>query len=213
MAITILYVHDIANFSTYFEDLQDCKYDTTELTDGSWGGAYSWPAGQSWYPLLKLEPSCQEADGVVLTSIHLERKGIDVRYDYSCCSLKDTVCRMTVKWTAWQYGDDGNGHSLSKPQINCGRFGFISSFQLEQSSSWIRYLFTCCEIFDPRWRNQMQCFYAATTYVAENAQLIYALAKIPVSCDAGFGLSSLELQRNASMSLCRFKFRCCKVTY
>ena len=148
-----------------------------------------------------------------MTRVHLEQRGIDVQYNYSCCNFKDTVCRMIVKRTAWQYGGDGNAKYLSMHQINCGRFGFISSFQLEHKSSKIRYLYTCCELFNPRWRNQLQCYEAATPYVSENAQLVYSLAQIPVSCNGGFGFSSFQLQKKAAMQQWRFEFRCCRVEY
>ena len=142
-----------------------------------------------------------------MTGVKLDKIGSHIRYNVSCCDFKDPVCHTTTKLTLWNDYGHGNAVFLDRHLMDCGGFGFISSFQLESISSLIRYAYKCCAIFDSKWKNLTQCFDRFTSYVADNAHSIYTLAQIPVQCETGFGLSSIEMQRLVTGHW-RFGFRC-----
>ena len=113
---------------------------------------------------------------------------------------------MTSNSTKWEYGSGENSYAMKKCSIDCGKFAFISSFQLERDSSNIRYSYTCSEVVD---KNLMQCTTNATRLVDFNGFYTLTLVEVPVSCNAGFGLSWLQLHIDSGVW--GFKFRCCKV--
>ena len=119
---------------------------------------------------------------------------------------------MMLSSTNWSNGHDGVNLAISKHPIDCGEFGFISSFELQRNSANIRYSYACCEIVDLKWKDLMQCK-NVTRHVVINGFHTLTLAEIPVSCDAGFGLSRLTLQMNPDKRQWGFGFRCCKVAY
>ena len=195
-------------FSLHPKDLQNCTQNTTVFTpvdDPSQGHT-------TWYPLLNHNPSCHGLQGTtIMTGVKLEKIGTGIRYNSTCCDFKDPVCRTTKKSTTWNYFGQGKANYLDRHIMECGGFGFISSFQLENINSQIRYVYNCCAIFDSKWKNLMQCFDRFTSYVEVNSHSIYTLAQIPVQCEGGFGLSRLEMQIKDLRW--RFRFRCCKVIY
>ena len=146
-----------------------------------------------------------------MKSASLEKNGTEIRYNYSCCGFKIPICHMVVNSTNWI--DDvlsWTGH-IEKHPIDCGTSAFISSFELEMNSIKSRYSYTCCQVFDQIWKDSMQCKTQMTKFAANNLFETLKLAEIPVSCDAGFGLSRLKL--NATQVNWAFEFRCCKVAY
>ena len=163
--------------------------------------------------MLDLKPTCHGGRGDALTSVKLQVNGTNIQYNYSCCEFKDPVCSMTYNLTAWKFGGGGSASFLDVNQIDCGTFGFIASYQLETSVEEMRYSYTCCELFDSRWRSRVQCADKTTPFVSLAVQPLFTLAQMPVHCDAGFGLASLSLIKNALLTQWRFEFRCCKVSY
>ena len=184
-----------------FADLQNCTANATLYTDG-------W----SPFPLLNHKSSCLDSD--VLTAIKLDVDGTNIRYNYSCCKFMDPVCNLAFKSTSWNGDGGGYAYYLDRHQIDCGRLGFLSSFQLERdnSNSKIRYLFTCCDLFDARWQALMQSVDKQIKFVPHNTT-VYTFAQIPVECDPGFSLASFQLHRNGALTEWSFKFRCCKVDF
>ena len=201
---------NFTKFSLHPKDLQNCTQNTTVFIPGD----DSSRGHRTWYPLLNHSPSCHGLEGTaIITGVKLETSGTGIRYNFTCCFFKDPVCHATSSSTPWNDFGTGNAHFLDRHIIECGALGFISSFQLENTNSKIRYTYMCCAIFYTKWKNSMQCFDRHTSYVADNAHSIYTLAQIPVQCKTGFGLSSLSLQRELSQARWRFKFRCCKVIH
>ena len=147
-----------------------------------------------------------------MTGVKLEKAGTDIRYNFTCCNFKDPVCHATTKSTPWNDYGAGNPRNLDRHIMECGSFGFISSFQLENDNSRIRYVVWCCELFDSKWKNSMQCSDKSTQYVEDNGHSIYTMAQVPVQCEAGFGLSRLRLQR-VTFKDWGYGFRCCKVIH
>ena len=196
------------NLSAYFQELSKCENTTTGFVDGL-SSETDLLAGKSWFPLLDLKPSCNSfGTYYIMTSASLEKNGTDLRYNYSCCDFEIQLRQVTVNSTNWEYGTIGLTNAISKCPIDCGKFAFITSFQLERDSSNIRYSYTCYEVLD---QHLMQCKTNATRRVVQNEFSTFTLAEVPVLCDAGFGLSWLQLQ--IEHGLWGFNFRCCKAAY
>ena len=196
------------NLSAYFQELSKCENTTTGFVDGL-SSETDLHAGKSWFPLLDLKPSCNSfGTYYIMTSASLEKNGTDLRYSYSCCDFEIQLRQLTVNWTNWEYGASGNTYAISKFTIDCGKFAFITSFQLERDSSNIRYSYTCYEVLE---QHLMQCTTNTTRLVAHNQFSIFTLAEVPVLCDAGFGLSSLQIHLHNG--LWGFNYRCCKAAH
>ena len=150
-----------------------------------------------------------------MTSANIERDGKNIRYNYSCCAFKIPVCNMMVKLTNWTYFDSDDMFSIYHHPIDCGKFGFIKSFQFESNQMNTRYSFACCEVFDQKWKEAMQCTTNATKFLNHTGyNKTLQLAEVPVSCNAGFGLSSLKMKLDFLNNFqWGFEFRCCKVAY
>ena len=133
-----------------------------------------------------------------MTGIELEKRGTDIRYNFSCCDFKDAICYSGVKLAS---------------TIDCGAFGFIISFPRRKEINDDRYLFKCCELVHSTWRGRMRCVENATHFVDSNASLIDTLTRIPIQCPAGFGLSMLKLNGKAAEMKLQVIFRCCHVAY
>ena len=162
---------------------------------------------------MDLKPSCNSSDhNSIMTKANLEKSGTDIRYNYSCCSFKGSICHAMFNSTNWSSGHSGSNSVILRHPIDCGEFAFISSFQLERKSTNIRYSYTCCDVVDQKWKDLMQCTYAKRL-VAFNGFHTLSLAEVEVSCDAGFGLSSLKLHADYDIWQWGFEFRCCKIAY
>ena len=200
--------------NVYFQELYECKHVTTNFADGLLSTEPSF-AGNSWLPLADLKPSCNNSDNnLIMTSARLEKNGTDIRYNSSCCRFKIPLCHRIEKSTQWK--DLGREYLFitTLHVVDCGDFAFISAFQLENNSTNIRYSYTCCQVFDQKWKDLMQCnTNAAKHAVKTGSNRTLELAELPVSCNAGFGLSRLKIHIFQSSSEWGFEFRCCKVTF
>ena len=145
-----------------------------------------------------------------MTSAGLETNGTHLRYYYSCCAFKVPICHMMLTSTEWMDGHSGVILAISRHPIDCGEFGFISSFQLQRNSENVRYSYACCEVVDQTWKDLMQCINFTRLVVIRGFHTL-TLAEIPISCDAGFGLSRLTLHMSNDKRQWGFEFRCCKV--
>ena len=81
-----------------------------------------------------------------------------------------------------------------------------------------RYSFTCCQIFDQKWKDSMKFTTKITELVPDIGDYTLTLVRTPASCDAGFGLSRLKVHRkynngdsNFDAVKLLFKFQYCKV--
>ncbi len=82
--------------------------------------------------LDRQKPDCGQK---VLTMFHLERAATNIRYQYTCCQLKDQVYETQSKTTA--FNDDGGTVRdlvfLDRHSVDCGTTGLISAFRVERN--------------------------------------------------------------------------------
>ena len=200
------------NFSVYFQDLCNCTYNSTAFSNGD--GSINSQSDKTWHLLLNHKPSCHGSDGgAIMTGFKLEKNGTDIRYNFSCCNFKDPVCQVRARSTNWTDIVNGSFYFLEKLAINCGRVGFINSFQLKKKNAQLKYSFTCYVLFDHRWMKQAECITRSTQSITGSMYLIYQLVQVPVQCEPGFGLSRVHLKTVGPKMKWRFSYRCCRVVY
>ena len=148
-----------------------------------------------------------------MTGVKLEKNGTDIRYNFSCCKFKDPVYHVRARSTNWTDAVNGSFDFLEKLVINCGKVGFISSFQLKRKNTKVKYSFICYILFDLRWMKQTNCLSRSTQSINGSMYLLYQLVQMPIQCQPGFGLSRLHLRKTVSKVKWRFFYRCCRVVY
>ena len=153
--------------------------------------------------------------GNILSMLRLQRDGKKMRYQYKCCSFKDTqVCSLQKKTTS--FSSDGNGDAvhLDRHSADCGTTGFINDFKVERNSNHdkIRYSYYCC-MLKSTWSGKSSCYTSHTSMTDDGNGKVYYLDRQTVSCNSGYALSYFKLYRNSAHTKWAYHYRCCKVNY
>ena len=157
--------------------------------------------------------SCGGAN-TVMTMFHLQRSSDNMRYQYKCCTFQANVCNLQIKYTS--FSDNGNGNTiyLDRHTADCSATGFINYLKVENDSGNenVRYKYYCANLV-AKWQPKASCYSATTSYSDDGDGKVYFLDRQTVSCDSGYALSYVKLQRKSSTKQWRYLYRCCKVTY
>lgn len=151
--------------------------------------------------------------GHILSMFHLQRDGGNMRYQYKCCQLRATsYCTLQSKTTTFNSDGSGNALYLDRHTADCGTTGFINDWRVERNSELnkIRYNYYCCSLVSP-WNSKASCYTKETAMTDDGDGKVYFLDRQTVSCNSGYALSYIKLNRSGSKW--GYYYRCCKVNY
>ncbi|XP_065064802.1 uncharacterized protein LOC135691014 [Rhopilema esculentum] len=154
--------------------------------------------------------------GSILSMFYLEKNGEKIRFRYQCCKIEGQgVCSSSQKTSLFSEDGTGNTRYLDRHAMDCSTKGFISEFRLERNAAGnkVRYNYQCCQL-SANWTGLAQCYTRHTGFTFDGNGRVYYLDRQMVSCDAGYALSYIQLQRNnIGGDQYRYIYRCCKVNF
>ena len=149
----------------------------------------------------------------VISMFRLQRSGNNMRYQFKCCKLGNSVC--TSKPRVTESSDNGSGKfvHLDKLEVDCGLSGYISGFNVERNKAQdkFRYKYYCCNYQQADLNRQPTCYISQTYLTDDGKGKVYFLDRQAVSCRKDHALSSFVLERNSDHTKIRYRFRCCKL--
>eukprot|EP00795_Rhopilema_esculentum_P001077 gene1077-biopygen9831 len=147
---------------------------------------------------------------VVATALDLQERQFLAIHTF----LAQGSCSLQSKTTS--FSDDGGGNLvyLDRHGADCGNSGFINDIRVERNSAHnkVRYNYYCCNLPSP-WASRSTCYTSYTDFTDDGGGRVYYLDRQTVSCNSGYALSYIRLQRNSSDNKVRYQYRCCKVNY
>ena len=174
--------------------------------------------GKNMFYLTATNAQCY---GSVIQSFTLANYvGGRTRYNLKCCRLlKSSICYATYKSTAWNHGGGGNPIFLDRHALDCGVYGYVSRFQLQQSGVYVRYLYNCCNLRHHSHKVRTRCYTTATSWKFDGYSNFRYMDQIPVNCKKKYFLSYFRLQRHLEKgwkwrpprNSWRYHYRCCRI--
>eukprot|EP00795_Rhopilema_esculentum_P001080 gene1080-biopygen9833 len=111
------------------------------------------------------------------------------------------VTLMSVQGKQTSFSDDGGGNLvyLDRHGADCGNSGFINDIRVERNSAHnkVRYNYYCCNL-PSTWASRSTCYTSYTGFTDDGGGRVYYLDRQTVSCNSGYALSYIRLQRNSS---------------